>query len=122
MYASAQFKILKRNIEVSGTNSISDSNESKKSLIISAAQAYDRLTECIKKHYLLIAYIDRIENIICYALLVQTLCTVLQICFISIQFLIVSPNVLIMLIDQVNFQRCNDDFCDFKGRQEFDRS
>ena len=122
MYTSGQFDILKKNIEHSGTNYITDSNDSKNSLIISAAQAYGRLKECIKKHYLLIDYVDSLENIITYALFVQVLTTVLQICFISIQFLIVSLIVLIVLIYQVNFLRCNDDFCEFKGRQEFNGS
>ena len=119
MYASGQFDILKKNIEHSGTNYITDSNDSKRSVIIFAARAYNKLKECIKKHYLLIDYVDSLENIITYALFVQVLTTVLQICFISIQFLIVSLILLIMLIYQVNFLRCNDDFRDFKGRQEF---
>ena len=121
IYASGQFEILKKNIARSGTDYITDSIDSKNSLI-PAAQAYDTLKECVKKHYVLIAYIDKIENLITYALFVQVLATVLQICFSAIQFIIVSLIVLIMLINQINFLRFNDYLRDFKGRQQFDGS
>ncbi|KAK0073397.1 hypothetical protein PV326_013468, partial [Microctonus aethiopoides] len=92
MYAAGQFRILQRRLQLScannnwkGVNSDDDDSHSK----LTISSTYAVLRECVKQHQALILYMERVENLFSTIMLVQTLGSVLEICFCGFQILLV---------------------------------
>lgn len=95
LYVTGQFKILQRRLETACQNKNIEKIESIKQINFIVEESYTNLQKCIELHQQLILYIERIEKLYCQIMLVQTLGSVLQICFSGFQILLVSFKLII---------------------------
>ncbi|CAD6233565.1 GSCOCT00012280001.3-RA-CDS, partial [Cotesia congregata] len=103
LYVTGQFKILQRRLETACQTKNIEKIESIKQINFIVEESYTNLQKCIELHQLLILYIERIEKLYCQIMLVQTLGSVLQICFSGFQILLGVDNSILRTMLSIVF-------------------
>lgn len=91
LYLVGQFKILQRHFECSiyEMNTV-DKNDSTSTATLN----YMNIRDCIKKHQLLLQYLERVENLFSMIILIQTIGSVFLLSFCGFQLILVIAGIL----------------------------
>ncbi|KAK0157436.1 hypothetical protein PV328_011180 [Microctonus aethiopoides] len=100
-YAAGQFKILQRQLE----RSIHDAETTKvdKSIVEVTALNCKHIRDCIKRHQILILYMNRVENLFNVIMLTQTLGSVLLLSFCGFQLLLGEDTSILRMLLSFQF-------------------
>ncbi|XP_057340766.1 odorant receptor Or2-like [Microplitis mediator] len=97
LYVTGQFKILQQRLETACRTNYNEK-------VDSVEKSYTNLRNSVELHHVLLNYIARIEKLYCQIMLIQTLGSVLQICFSGFQILLgVDNSILRTMLSAVFF-------------------
>ncbi|XP_053598481.1 odorant receptor Or2-like [Microplitis demolitor] len=97
LYVTGQFKILQQRLETACCTTYNEK-------VDPIEKSYTNLRKSVELHHVLLNYIARIEKLYCQIMLVQTLGSVLQICFSGFQILLgVDNSILRTMLSAVFF-------------------